>query len=60
MFTLYDEDNYSKDMEFFANTKGSLDGELGAGRKMAGEVAFNVEEENAEVFNFYKMFLESM
>ena len=44
MFTLYDEDNYSKDMEFFANTKGSLDGELGAGRKMAGEVAFNVEE----------------
>lgn len=44
MFTLYDEDNYSKDIEFFANTKGSLDGELGAGRKMAGEVAFNVEE----------------
>ncbi len=44
MFTLYDEDNYSMDMEFFANTKGSLDGELGAGRKMAGELAFNVEE----------------
>ena len=44
MFKLYDEENYSRDMEIFADTKGSLDGELGFGRKMRGEVAFNVEE----------------
>jgi len=29
------------------NLKGSLDGELGAGRKMAGEVAFTVDEDES-------------
>ena len=44
MFSLYDEDHYSRDVEIFADTKGSLDGELGARRTMRGEIAFNVEE----------------
>ena len=44
MFSLYDEDDYSCDMEIFADTKGSLDGEIGAGRRMRGEIAFSVEE----------------
>lgn len=44
MFSLYDEDAYSCDMEIFADTKGNLDGEVGAGRKMRGEIAFSVDE----------------
>ncbi len=44
MFSLYDEEHYSCSMTIFADTKGSLDGELGAGRKMRGEIAFDVEE----------------
>lgn len=44
MFTLYDEESYSRDIELFADTKGSLDGELGAGRTVRGEIAFTVEE----------------
>lgn len=48
MFTLYDKDGYSRDIEIFADTKGSLDGELGAGRKMSGELAFDVEEGQTE------------
>jgi len=48
MFTLYDKDGYSQDTEMFADTKGSLDGELGAGRKMSGELAFDVEEGQTE------------
>ena len=42
MFSLYDSEFYSKEMAMFAETKGSLDGELGAGRTMRGEVAFEV------------------
>ncbi len=48
MFDLVDSEGYSKDMEIFAETKGSLDGELGAGRRMRGEIAFNVEEGQEE------------
>ena len=44
MFTLYDAENYSKELAFGPNLKGSLDGELGAGRRMAGEIAFVVGE----------------
>jgi len=44
MFKLYDEDGYSMNQEIFVDTKGSLDGELGPGRKMSGEIAFSVEE----------------
>ena len=48
MFTLYDADSYTKDIAVADNLKGSLDGELGAGRKMAGEVAFTVNEGESE------------
>jgi len=44
MFSLYDEEHYSRDLNIFADAKGSLDGELGAGRTMRGEIAFDVEE----------------
>ena len=44
MFKLYDADSYTKDIAMADNLKGSLNGELGAGRKMAGEVAFTVDE----------------
>lgn len=42
MFKLYDNEHYSKDMEFMVDTKGALDGELGAGRSMRGELAYSV------------------
>ncbi len=58
MFSLFDEGNYSRDLEIFADTKGSLDGELGAGRKMSGEIAFNVEaDQNEWEFIFEPNFL---
>lgn len=44
MFSLYDEEHYSRDLNIFADAKGSLDGELGPGRTMRGEIAFDVEE----------------
>lgn len=48
MFTLYDSEFYSKEMAIFAETKGSLNGELGAGRTMRGEVAFVVDAAETE------------
>jgi len=48
MFVLYDEEHYSRDQEFLAETKGNLDGELGPGRTMRGEIAFSVEEDQSE------------
>jgi len=48
MFTLYDEENYSCDMEIAADTRGSLDGELGSGRSMSGEIAFNVDADHSK------------
>lgn len=48
MFKLYDSDFYQKDMAIFADTKGNLDGELGAGRTMRGEVAFEVGKNETE------------
>jgi len=43
MFELYDENHYQANNAFMAETKGSLDGSIGAGRTMRGEIAFNVE-----------------
>lgn len=42
MFKLFDEESFAKDMDFMATTSGSLDGEVGAGRKIRGEIAYNV------------------
>lgn len=47
MFSLYDEEHYSCNQEFVADLRGSLDGELGPGRKMSGEIAFSVSEEHS-------------
>lgn len=44
MFSLYDDENYAAEHAIFAETRGSLDGELGAGRSMAGEIAFEVSD----------------
>jgi len=51
MFSMYDDQNYSVDQSWMADTRGSLDGELGAGRTMAGEIAFEVPEDS-EAFEF--------
>ncbi len=48
MFNLYDAGSYSKEIALADNLKGSLDGELGAGRKMAGEIAFDVSEDETK------------
>ena len=48
--SLVDPNGYGQDMDIFADTKGSLDGEVGAGRKMAGEISFDVEDK--EYFEF--------
>jgi len=47
MFKLVDEDSYARDMEIFADTKGSLDGEIAAGASMRGQIAFDVDEGQA-------------
>lgn len=48
MFDLVDPDNRARDMAFGADTEGSLDGELGAGRSLRGDIAWEVREEQAE------------
>jgi hypothetical protein len=47
MFDLVDEENRTRDMAFGANTEGSMDGELGAGRSMRGDLAFEVRDDQA-------------
>jgi len=42
MFKLVDSDGYNYTPTIAEDTKGSLDGELGSGRTMRGEVAFEV------------------
>lgn len=42
MFNLYDEENYAGKLAINTDEKGNLNGELGAGRKMAGEITFEV------------------
>ncbi|HZJ02972.1 MAG TPA: DUF4352 domain-containing protein [Thermoleophilia bacterium] len=44
MFKLMDEQGYSRDMSLIADTKGSLDGELGADQMMRGQLAYVVDE----------------
>jgi len=48
MIELIDKDGYEQEIDIFAPTKGSLDGEIGAGRKKSGQCAFEVEEGNTE------------
>ena len=42
MFTLIDEEGYTYDITFGPDTKGQLDGEIAPGRKLRGELAFEI------------------
>lgn len=53
---LVDPSGYAQDMDFMAETRGSLDGEVGAGRTMAGEISFDVEESDFFEFIFQDPF----
>ncbi|ACB84400.1 DUF4352 domain-containing protein [Natranaerobius thermophilus] len=48
MFDLIDEEHYSNDLSMGADTEGQLDGELGGGRTMRGEIAYSVSEDHSE------------
>ena len=48
MFDLVDEENRTRDIAFMADTEGSLDGELGPGRSLRGDIAWEVREEQTE------------
>ena len=43
MLSLYDSEYYSQEMTLLADTKGNFGGELGAGRTLRGEVAYEVD-----------------
>lgn len=42
MFELYDDEGYNYSITVGPDTKGKVDGNLGAGRKMRGELAFEI------------------
>lgn len=46
MFKLTDNDGYNYNITMGPETKGQLDGELGAGRKMRGELAFEIPKDS--------------
>ena len=48
MFDLVDQENRSRDVAYMADTVGSLDGELGAGRAMRGDLAWEVDDGQSE------------
>ncbi|WP_185970909.1 DUF4352 domain-containing protein [Alkalicoccobacillus porphyridii] len=50
--SLKDEDSYTHDIALFTDVKGSLDGEVGPGRDMRGEVAFDVDQSGVYEFIF--------
>jgi len=45
MFKLFDSDGYNYNITIGPETKGSVDGEISAGRKLRGELAFEVPED---------------
>jgi hypothetical protein len=45
MFKLFDSDGYNYSVTIGPETKGSVDGEISAGRKLRGELAFEVPED---------------
>lgn len=50
--SLEDAEAFSHQVALFPDVKGSVDGELGAGRKVRGEVAFDVPNSSAYEFIF--------
>jgi hypothetical protein len=58
LFSLYGADSRPKTFVPVPNLKGSLDGKLEAGRKISGEIAFEVDEEETEwefVFEVFRI-----
>lgn len=55
--TLMDEESFSYDVALFADTKGSVDGEIAPGRKVRGEVAFDVPQSEYYEFIFEDPFV---
>lgn len=53
---LVDADSYSYDIALFPDAKGSLDGEVAPGRKIRGEVAFDVPDSEYYEFIFSNPF----
>jgi len=49
---LYDAESYSYDIALYTGTQGSVDGEIGPGRKVRGEVAFDVPSSASYEFVF--------
>jgi hypothetical protein len=45
MFKLFDSEGYNYSITIGPETKGSVDGEISAGRKLRGELAFEVPED---------------
>ena len=50
--SLQDDESYTHDVAIFTDAEGSLDGELGPGRDMRGQVAFDVNESETYEFIF--------
>lgn len=48
MWSLVDADNRTRDQAITADEQGSVDGELGAGRSMRGEIAYTVADDQAD------------
>lgn len=45
MFRLFDSDGYNYSVTFGPETKGSVDGEISAGRKLRGELVYEIPKE---------------
>ena len=52
MLNLKDEKGYYQDQSYFANTKGSLDGELSVNQILRGEVAYEIDLSNEYYWEF--------
>jgi len=48
MFSLFDQHYYAMQQEFLADTKGNLNVVVGAGRKVAGEIAYVINPNDTE------------
>ncbi|GAA0466280.1 DUF4352 domain-containing protein [Alkalibacillus silvisoli] len=54
--SLFTSDGYSQDQTLMVDGRGSLDGSLGAGRSMKGEIVFDVEDADFYEFIFENPF----
>jgi len=50
MFTAYDDDGYKMKWTLGADTRGNLDGEIGPGRSLRGEIAYRIGESQPAEF----------